>query len=66
MSFHFDYKVDRSDEQTIITVTECNFQRATVLLSKCLKKFGNWSSNTQVKLWGNDRMQNREDRKSVV
>lgn len=35
------------------------FKTAVILLSKCLKKFGNWSHDTDIKLWGKDRMLNR-------
>ena len=66
MFSRFDFKVDRNDEQTAITVSNCNFQTAVVLLSKCLKKFGNWSSDTQVKLWGKDRMLNGDANFSIT
>ena len=54
----FDHKVERDNEKTVITVSNCNYETAVVVLNKSLKRFGNWSQDTDVKLWGKDRMLN--------
>tara|TARA_B100001109_G_C18615683_1_gene359021 strand:- start:195 stop:545 length:351 start_codon:yes stop_codon:yes gene_type:complete len=55
---NFRHNVERTDDKTVITVTDMNYQTAVLLLTKCLDKFGNWSHDTDVKLWGKDRMLN--------
>ena len=55
----FEYDVIRDEEKTVISVTSTNFKTAVILLNKCLKRFGNWDHDTDVKLWGKDRMLNQ-------
>jgi len=58
MYSRFDCKVERDDKKTSITVTNCNYETALLLLGKFRRKFGNWSTPTEIKLWGPNQLIN--------
>ena len=58
MYSNFNCDVNRNDDRTVITVSKCRYITALFLLGKFKKKFGHWTSGSELKLWGQDQLTN--------